>query len=65
MAGHYALSIETLTFGKVLATRPWFKAVMVRMLSGMNAKLEREIAGKPYQATLLAAVSATASVCSG
>jgi tetrachloro-p-hydroquinone reductive dehalogenase len=65
VAGHYALSIETLTFGKVLATRPWFKAVMVRMLSGINAKLERDIAGKPDQAALLAAVSATASVCSG
>jgi hypothetical protein len=43
VAGHYALSIETLTFGKVLATRPWFKPVMVRMLSGINAKLEREM----------------------
>ncbi|MBD1193534.1 glutathione S-transferase family protein [Vulcanococcus sp. Clear-D1] len=55
VAGHYALSIETLTFGKVLATRPWFKAVMVRMLSGINAKLERDIAGKPDQAALLEA----------
>ena len=42
MAGHYAISIETLTFGKLLATRPWFQPVMVRMLSGINAKLERE-----------------------
>ncbi|WP_398329126.1 glutathione S-transferase family protein [Vulcanococcus sp.] len=55
VAGHYALSIETLTFGKVLATRPWFKPVMVWMLSGINAKLEREIAAKSDQAAVLQA----------
>lgn len=55
VAGHYALSIETLTFSKVLASRPWFKPVMVRMLSGINASLEREIPAHPDQAAALQA----------
>jgi glutathione S-transferase len=55
VAGHYALSIETLTFGKLLASRPWFKRVMVPMLSGINAKLEREAQQSPDQAAVLEA----------
>ncbi|MBM5792473.1 MAG: glutathione S-transferase family protein [Cyanobacteria bacterium M_surface_7_m2_037] len=55
VAGHYAISIETLTFGKLLATRPWFQSVMVRMLSGINAKLEREASQHGDQAAVLQA----------
>lgn len=55
VAGHYALSIETLTFSKLLSSRPWFKRVMVPMLSGINAKLEREAQHAPDQAAVLEA----------
>jgi glutathione S-transferase len=55
VADHYAISIETLTFSKLLASRPWFKRVMVTMLSGINAKLEREVQRAPDQAALLEA----------
>ena len=55
VAGHYALSIETLTFSKLLVSRPWFKRVMVRMLSGINTQLERDAQQSPDQATVLEA----------
>ena len=53
--GHYAISIETLTFSKLLASRPWFKRVMVPMLSGINSKLAREAERNPDQAAVLQA----------
>ena len=55
VAGHYAISIETLTFSKLLASRPWFKAVMVRMISGINRSLERDAQRLPGQASILEA----------
>ena len=55
VAGHYALSIEDLTFSKVLCTRPWFKRVVVRLLTGINRSLEREEQRFPEQATVLKA----------
>ena len=55
VAGHYALSIETLTFSKLLVSRPWFKRVMVGMLSGVNATLDREAQASADQAAVLEA----------
>lgn len=42
--GHYAISIETLTFSKVLASRPWLKPLVARMLSGLSSQLEQRAA---------------------
>jgi len=53
VAGHYALSIEELTFSKLLSRRPWFKPVMVRLLTGINASLERDQRRFPAQKELL------------
>lgn len=55
VAGHYSLSIEALTFSKVLATRPWFRPLVVRLLSGIIARLEREAQCAPDQAEVLLA----------
>ena len=55
VTGHYALSIEDLTFSKLLNTRPWFKTVMVRMITGINRSLQRDKQRFPEQATVLKA----------
>ena len=55
VAGHYAISIETLTFSKLLASQPWFKRVLVPMISGINRSLERDERRFPDQAPLLRA----------
>jgi glutathione S-transferase len=40
VAGHYAISIETLTFSKLLVDRPWMQPVVVRVLTGLSRSLE-------------------------
>jgi glutathione S-transferase len=40
VAGHYAISIETLTFSKLLVNRPWMQSVVVRVLTGLSRSLE-------------------------
>lgn len=40
VAGHYAISIETLTFSKLLASKPMFKPLVTRVLSGLSRSLE-------------------------
>ena len=42
--GHYAISIETLTFSKVLASRPLLKPLVARLLSGLSRQLEQRAA---------------------
>jgi glutathione S-transferase len=53
--GHYRISIETLTFSKLLSSRPWFKAVVVKVLSGIVRSLERQAKRCPEQAEPLLA----------
>ena len=38
---HYAISIETLTFSKLLASRPLLKPLVKRVLSGLSRQLEQ------------------------
>jgi tetrachloro-p-hydroquinone reductive dehalogenase len=40
VAGHYAISIETLTFSKLLASKPLLQPLVVRLLSGLSRSLE-------------------------
>jgi glutathione S-transferase len=42
--GHYALSIETLTFSKLLASRPLLKPLVARMLGGLSRQLDQRAA---------------------
>ncbi len=56
--GHYRISIETLTFSKLLSSRPWFKAVVVKVLSGVIRRLERQAKRCPEQAEPLQAKAA-------
>ena len=52
---HYAISIESLTFSKVLSGRPWLRPLIVRVLSGLVARLESEARRLPDQAAVLLA----------
>ena len=56
--GHYCISIETLTFSKLLSSRPWFKTVVVKVLSGVIRSLERQAKRYPEQAQPLLAKAA-------
>jgi glutathione S-transferase len=56
--GHYRISIETLTFSKLLSSRPWFKAVVNKVLSGVILRLERQAKRCPEQAEPLLAKAA-------
>ena len=40
--GHYSISIETLTFSKLLASKPWLQPLITKVLSGLVQKLERQ-----------------------
>ena len=40
--GHYAISIETLTFSKLLATKPWLQPLITKVLSGLVEKLAHQ-----------------------
>jgi glutathione S-transferase len=42
--GHYAISIETLTFSKLLTARPWLRPLVARLLSGLSRQLEQRAA---------------------
>ena len=55
VAGHYALSIEALTFSKLLSSRPWARPLVLRQLSALVVRLEREAAQTPDQAPVLLA----------
>jgi len=56
--GHYRVSIETLTFSKLLSSRPWFKPAVVKVLSGVVRRLERQAQHCPEQAEVLRAKAA-------
>jgi glutathione S-transferase len=56
--GHYRISFETLTFSKLLSSRPWFKAVVTKVLSGVIGSLERQAKRCPEQAEPLLAKAA-------
>lgn len=45
VAGHYAISIEDLTFGKALLTNPLLARLVPRVLAGLAKGLERRAAG--------------------
>jgi glutathione S-transferase len=55
VAGHYAISIEDLTFSKLMSSKPWVKPVMVRMISGINRSLARDEQRYPDQLPMLQA----------
>jgi len=40
--GHYGIAIETLTFSKLLASRPWLRPVILQMLRSTVQRLERQ-----------------------
>jgi glutathione S-transferase len=40
VAGHYAISIENLTFSKLLVSKPWMQPVVKRVLGGLSRSLE-------------------------
>ena len=42
--GHYAISIETLTFSKLLASRPLLQPLVARLLSGLSRQLDQRAA---------------------
>lgn len=42
--GHAAIAIETLTFSKLLASRPWALPLITRLLAGLVQSLERQAA---------------------
>lgn len=42
--GHYAISIETLTFSKVLCSRPLLQPLVARLLSGLSRQLDQRAA---------------------
>lgn len=42
--GHYAISIETLTFSKLLTSRPLLKPLVTRLLSGLSRQLDQRAA---------------------
>ena len=44
VAGHYAISIETLTFSKLLATRPMARPLVARLLAGLSRSLDARAA---------------------
>lgn len=44
VAGHYAISIETLTFSKLLSSRPLFKPLVKRLLAGLSRSLDSRAA---------------------
>ena len=56
--GHYRISIETLTFSKLLSTRPWFKPLVMKVLSGVIRSLERQARRCPEHAEPLLAKAA-------
>lgn len=47
VAGHYAIPIEKLTFGKALLSIPPLRLIVPRMLRGVIHKLETELANSP------------------
>jgi len=47
VAGHYAIPIEKLTFGKALFSIPPLRLIVPKMLRGIIHKLEAELAGSP------------------
>ena len=44
VAGHYAIAIETLTFSKLLVTKPLMRAVVPKVLAGLSRGLEERAA---------------------
>ena len=55
VAGHYAISIETLTFSKLLVSRSWMQPVVVRVLGSLSRSLEaRAATARDGGASLLA-----------
>ncbi|MEB3276428.1 MAG: glutathione S-transferase family protein [Cyanobacteriota bacterium] len=53
--GHYAISIETLTFSKLLAGQPWLKPLITKVLSGLVQKLDDQAADSSTDAEALQA----------
>jgi len=53
--GHYAISIETLTFSKLLASKPWLKPLLTKVLSGLVQKLDQQAACSAADADVLLA----------
>jgi glutathione S-transferase len=56
--GHYAISIETLTFSKLLASKPWLQPLLTRVLSGLVQRLEQQAADSAADAAALRAKAA-------
>jgi len=44
VAGHYAISIETLTFSKLLTSKPLLKPLVAQLLSGLSRQLDQRAA---------------------
>lgn len=53
--GHYAISIENLTFSKLLASKPWLKPLISTVLSGLVQKLEHQQGESPAETEALRA----------
>ncbi|MFZ9147261.1 glutathione S-transferase family protein [Vulcanococcus sp.] len=53
--GHYRLSIEALTFSKLLSRRPWMQPLVIKVLGGVIASLEEEASRCPDNAEVLLA----------
>ena len=53
--GHYAISIETLTFSKLLVGKSWLKPLLTNVLSGLVKKLEHQAACSAADADVLLA----------
>jgi glutathione S-transferase len=47
VAGHYALSIETLTFSRLLAGQPWLTPLLTRLLTALVRTLEQQARSTP------------------